>query len=160
MSNNEEMLFATQEDHVQQTAAEEEEVKTTKFLIFQSDSLLFGVDASTVVEIITNHSVTKLPMVPDYVSGIINLRGLIIPIIDIRRRLGKPVQLDCCIIVINVYGTQVGVLVDLVDRMVDIPDGTILPVPAKNSQEMISGMSSLPDGGTMLVLDCDLLIHE
>lgn len=159
MSNNTEQLFSTED---QQTVLldEMDEVKTTKYLIFQSNQLLFGVDAATVVEIITNHTVTKLPMVPNYVSGIINLRGLIIPIIDIRLRLGKPPQSDCCIIVINVSGTQVGVLVDLVDRMVDIPDGTILPMPSQNTQKMISGMSSLPDGGTMLVLDCDLLIHE
>lgn len=166
--SNENMLFATQEDFNEQNS-EIEEVITTKFLIFHTDDLLFGVDASTVVEIITNHAVTRLPVVPDYVNGIINLRGLIIPIIDIRRRLGKPSQDDCSIIVINVYGTQVGVLVDWVDRMVDIPNGTILPVPAQSQQsatKMISGMSSLPDGnaggtsGTMLVLDCDMLIHE
>lgn len=158
--SNEEILFATQEEFNEQNS-EVDEVITTKFLIFHTDDLLFGVDASTVMEIITNHAVTSLPMVPDYVNGIINLRGQIIPIIDIRRRLLKPHQPDCSIIVINVYGTQVGVLVDWVDRMVDIANGTILPVPPQNAQsKLISGMSSLPDGGTMLVLDCDLLIHD
>lgn len=155
---SEELLFATQEEIT--SSIEIEEIKTTKFLIFQADDLMFGLDASTVVEILTNHAVTRLPMVPDYVSGIINLRGLIIPIIDIRRRLGKEAKENFSIIVINIYGTQVGILVDLVDRMVDIPDGTILPMPSQNQQKMFSGMSSLPDGGTMLVLDCDLLIHE
>lgn len=156
---SDEVLFATQEEFNEQNS-EIDEVVTTKFLIFHTDDLFLGVDAATVVEIITNHLVTRLPMVPDYVNGIINLRGLIIPIIDIRRRLGKPSQPDCSIIVINVYGTQVGVLVDWVDRMVDIPVGTILPMPSQNAQKMFSGMSSLPDGGTMLVLDCDMLIHE
>ncbi len=157
---SEEVLFQTQEEIT--SSIEEVEVVTTKYLIFKTDDLLFGVDAATVVEIITNHTVTRLPMVPDYVNGIINLRGLIIPIIDIRSRLGKESKEDCSIIVINVYGTQVGVLVDWVDRMVDVPDGTILPMPSnqQNMQKLISGMSSLPDGGTMLVLDCDLLIHE
>lgn len=156
--SDEEVLFATQEEI--NASVEELEIQTTKFLIFKTEELLFGVDASSVVEILTNHATTKLPMVPDYVNGIINLRGLIIPIIDIRRRLGKESKDDCSIIVINVYGTQVGVMVDWVDRMVDVPDGTILPVPSQNAQKMICGMSSLPDGGTMLVLDCDLLIHE
>ncbi len=155
--SDEEVLFATQEEI--NASVEEVEIQTTKFLIFKTEELLFGVNASSVVEILTNHNTTKLPMVPDYVNGIINLRGLIIPIIDIRRRLGKESKEDCSIIVINVYGTQVGVLVDWVDRMVDVADGTILPVPAKNEQKMISGMSSLPDGGTMLVLDCDELIN-
>lgn len=155
---SEEVLFATQEEI--NASVEEVEIITTKYLIFKTEELLFGVDAATVVEILTNHSITKLPMVPNYVNGIINLRGLIIPIIDIRLRLGKEPKDDCSIIVINIYGTQVGVLVDWVDRMVDVPDGTILPVPTQNAQKMTSGMSSLPDGGTMLVLDCDLLIHE
>lgn len=156
--SDEEVLFATQEEI--NDNIEEVEIQTTKFLIFQTEELLFGVNASGVVEILTNHTTRKLPMVPDYVNGIINLRGLIIPIIDIRRRLGKESKEDCSIIVINVCGTQVGVLVDLVDRMVDVPDGTILPVPSQNQQKFVSGMSSLPDGGTMLVLDCELLIHE
>lgn len=155
---SEEVLFATQEEI--SASIEEKEIITTKFLIFQSDDLLFGLDASSVVEILTNHIVTKLPMVPDYVNGIINLRGLIIPIIDIRCRLGKPSSAESSIIVINIFGTQVGILVDLVDRMVDIEDGTILPMPQQNAQKLFSGMSSLPDGGTMLVLDCELLIEE
>lgn len=157
---SDDMLFQTQEEIT--AGIEEEEIHTTKYLIFKTDDLLFGVDASSVVEIITNHTVTRLPMVPNYVNGIINLRGLIIPIIDIRSRLGKEPKGDCSIIVINVNGTQVGVLVDWVDRMVDVPDGTILPMPPnqQNPQKLISGMSSLTDGGTMLVLDCDSLIHE
>ncbi|MFI3249633.1 MAG: chemotaxis protein CheW [Eubacteriales bacterium] len=136
------------------------EIDQTKYLIFLSDGLMFGVDANSVVEIITTHAITALPMVPSYVSGIINLRGLIVPIIDIRLRLGKPSKPDCCIIVLNVFGTQVGILVDQMDRMVDVENSTVLPVPKQNTEKMISGMSSLPDGGTMLVLDCDLLIHD
>lgn len=155
---SEEVLFATQEEI--NDSIEEVEIITTKYLIFKTEELLFGVDAATVVEILTNHTVTRLPMVPEYVTGIINLRGLIIPIIDIRLRLGKEPKEDCSIIVINIYGTQVGVLVDSVDRMVDVPDGTILPVPPQNAQQMTCGMSSLLDGGTMLILDCDMLIRE
>lgn len=157
MSQNE--LFK-QEDREYNSDLESPEIEQTKYLIFLSDGLMFGLEANSVVEIITSHAITLLPMVPTYVAGIINLRGLIVPIIDIRLRLGKPVQDDCCIIVINIYGTQVGILVDQVDRMVDVDDTTVLPVPKQTEEKMICGMSSLPDGGTMLVLDCEVLIGD
>lgn len=154
------MLFATEDIQLDlESQNSVPEVVTSKYLIFISDNLMFGVDAEYVVEIITNHTITSLPMVPDYVSGIINLRGLIIPIIDIRRRMGKMAQNDDCIVVISVDGTQLGMLVDTVDQMVDIPRGAISPMPAQNTQELISGMCSLPGGGTMLVLDCARLLH-
>ena len=63
---------------------------TERFLVFSSDGLNIGVSTNYVIEIITNHAITLLPLVPDYVKGIINLRGQIIPIIDIRLRMGKP----------------------------------------------------------------------
>ena len=51
------------------------DAQTVKYLLFCSDNLLFGVSADYVVEIITNHAITKLPLVPNYIRGIINLRG-------------------------------------------------------------------------------------
>ena len=56
-------------------------------------------------------------------------------------------------------GTQAGILVDSVAKMVDVPQENILPMPSQNAQKLISGMCSLPEGGTMLVLDCALLLH-
>ena len=135
------------------------EMQATKYLICLSDGLRYGLDAEQVVEIITDHSITHLPMVPEYISGIINLRGQIIPILDIRLRMGKMPCEDCSIIVIDVDGTQAGILVDSVAKMVDVPQENILPMPSQNAQKLISGMCSLPEGGTMLVLDCALLLH-
>ncbi|MEG0780849.1 MAG: chemotaxis protein CheW [Oscillospiraceae bacterium] len=153
------MLFAT-EDEQEDLIEVEEEVLLDKYLIFISDKLLFGVNAEFVVEIITNHVITHLPMVPDFVSGIINLRGQIIPIIDMRRLLGKMPQTDSCVIVLEIEGTQVGILVDTVAQMVDLARDDIVPMPAHNAEKLISGMCSLPDGsGTMMVLDCPLLLH-
>lgn len=135
------------------------DVLTDKYLIFISDGLMFGVSTEHVLEIITNHVITHLPMVPDYVRGIINLRGLIIPILDIRLRLGKAACDSDCIVVVSVDGVQLGILVDTVDQMVDIPRGDLSAVPAQNSQELVSGMCSLSGGSTMLVLDCTQLLH-
>ena len=110
--------------------------------------------------IITDHSITRLPRVPHYVRGIINLRGQIIPIIDIRLRLGKPQADENCIMVVNEGSDSMGILVDGVDKMVDVVRDSILPMPTQNPQKLISGMCSLPDGKTLLILDCDLLLHE
>ena len=69
-------------------------------------------------------------------------------------------QDDCCIMVVNVDNEPISILVDGVEKMVDVPKGSILPVPTQQStQKLVSGMCSLPGGGTMLILDCDLLLH-
>ena len=157
--SEENVLFAKQSD----TPPAEEipaESQSDKYLICVSDSLLYGIDAEQVVEIITDHTITYLPRVPHYVRGIINLRGQIIPIIDIRLRLGKPQAEESCIIVVNIGSDCMGILVDGVDKMVDVSRDSILPMPTQNPQKLISGMCSLPDGGTLLILDCGLLLHE
>ena len=156
----EEVLFAR---HSDMDAAPEDtapEVLSNKYLICVSDSLFYGIGAEQVVEIITDHTITRLPRVPHYVRGIINLRGQIIPIIDMRLRLGKMPEDEHCIMVVNVENNVVGLLVDGVERMADIPRDSILPMPTQNPQKLISGMCSLPDGGTLLILDCGLLLHE
>ena len=139
-----------------------EETDSSKYLIFVTDGLKLGVDAEYVVEIITNHTITHLPMLPDYMSGNINLRGQIIPIMNIRTRLGKEDREDCLVIVLNIDGTQLGLLVDTVDQMIDIPKELLVPVPPQSNQRFVSGMCSLPDGsGTMMVLACQkLLSHD
>jgi len=156
----EDILFATEEqapDLAQDTS--DDAGDSRKYLIFFSDDLRLGVVAENVLEIINNHSITCLPMVPSFIRGIINLRGQIIPIVDIRVRLGKPYREDCLVIVLNVGGTQLGILVDAVDQMIDIPKSSVHPMPAHSTQLLVSGMCSLPDGsGTMMVLDCDQLM--
>ncbi len=163
MDLDEKMLFATEDQQAANWDAmrADDTLDTQKYMIFVTDNLKFGIDAESVVEIITSHSITYLPMLPEYIRGIINLRGQMVPIWDIRLRLGKEAKEDCLIIVMNIQGVDLGVLVDSVDQMIDIPTVSILPVPAHNAQQLVSGMCTLPDGsGTMMVLDCDQLLHE
>ena len=132
-------------------------VSTERFLTFSSNGLNIGVSTNYVIEIITNHSITMLPLAPDYVKGIINLRGQIIPIIDIRLRMGKP-SIDytssTCIIVLNINSVQIGIIVDAVQQVMDIDQSQISPVPVENQQELISGMVSSGDRSVILFLDC------
>ena len=131
-----------------------------KYLLFRSDALLFGAAADYVVEIITNHPITPIPLVPSYVCGIINLRGQIIPIVDIRIMLGQmPTNRDC-IIILTINGMLVGVLVDTVLRLIDLDTATLCMSPAKEHQRLVSGMCSLPDGETMLEFDCANLLTQ
>lgn len=158
--SDENTLFGIQKDprdsgELEQTT----DIDTAQFLIFNSDDILFGVNVEYVVEIITNHTITHLPMVPGYIRGILNLRGQIIPVIDIRLRLGKYPQEECSTIVLDVNGTQVGILVDSVAQMISIPRDDIMPVPAHSTQKLISGLYSLPDHGTMMVFDCVQLME-
>lgn len=136
---------------------------TERFLTFSSDGLTFGVSTNYIIEIITNHMLTVLPMVPDFVKGIINLRGQIIPIIDIRLRMGK-MEIDytntSCIIVLNFNSVNIGIIVDAVEQVIDIDCSKISPVPASNQQELVSGMVSLSDKNVVLLLDCEHLINN
>lgn len=147
---------------IEQISEDEAPVSTERFLTFSSDGLSIGVSTNYVIEIITNHMITQLPLVPDYVKGIINLRGQIIPIIDIRLRMGKP-PIDytstTCIIVLNIDSTRIGIVVDAVQQVMDIDQSQISPVPVENQQELISGMVSSGEHSVILFLDCQQLVR-
>ena len=153
----EDVLFAVEPEEV---PAAVQDTTIDKYLLFVSDELLFGVPAEYVVEIITNHTITSIPLVPGYIRGIINLRGQIIPIVDIRLLLGHAMREDNCIIILNIDGVMVGILVDTVQKMVDVDRTTILPAPPQNSQNLVSGMCALDDEKTMLVFDCAQILNQ
>ena len=139
------------------------EVEKERFLTFRSADLTFAVNTKYVIEIITNHSITTLPMVPEYIKGIINLRGQIIPIVDIRLRLGKP-SIDMennesnCIIVLDIDSISVGIIVGSVSQVVDSELSKISPVPVNNQRELVNGMISLDVNNVVLLLDCEQLV--
>ena len=121
-----------------------------RFLTFVSDNINFGVSTDYIIEIISNHMICPLPMVPDYIKGIINLRGQTIPIIDIRLRMGKMPQeyIDTtCIIILDV-------------KVQDIDVDKISPIPLENRQELTSSMIAREDGSVILFLDCEELVRQ
>ena len=156
---NDEILFA-REDEMEALNTVDDTVDSQKYLIFMAGHLKLGGVAEDVVEILNNQLITYLPMLPDFIRGIINMRGQMIPILDIRARLGMdPKEDDSLVVVINLGDVQLGILVDAVDQMLDIPKVNLLPMPANSTQLLVSGMCSLPDGsGTMMVLDCEQLM--
>ena len=136
---------------------------TERYLTFRTENLTFGVSTNYIIEIITNHTITTMPVVPRYVKGIINLRGQIVPIMDIRSRLGKPdieYTNSSCIIVLNVDSVFIGIIVDSVEQVLDIDYSRISPVPANNREELVSGMISVSDNHIVLLLDCETLVNN
>lgn len=158
---NDDIMFV-REDQLEALNAVDDGVDSQKYLIFMAGHLKLGVVAEYVVEILNNQIITYLPMLPDFIRGIINMRGQMIPILDIRARLGmEPKEDDSLVVVINLGDVQLGILVDAVDQMLDIPKSNLLPMPANSTQLLVSGMCSLPDGsGTMMVLDCEQLMPD
>lgn len=131
-------------------------------LTFDIDNLIFGVSTNYIIEIITDHIITPVPMMPGYVKGIINLRGQIVPIIDIRLRLGKPeipYTNHTCIIVLNVNSVVLGIVVDAVDQVLNIDYSKISTVPNHDQEELVSNMMSLSDHHVVLFLDCETLVN-
>ncbi len=136
-----------------------EDTSIRSFLTFMSNGLTYGVDNSYVVEIVNDYSLRPLPMVPDYIRGIFNLRGEVIPVIDLRMRLGcyDNVSSDCTLILKNDH-TTIGLIVDQVSQVLDINLRKTVPIPVENKQELTNRMISLADGTVILVLNFEALV--
>lgn len=125
----------------------------------------FGVDILKVQEIIRTMEITKVPRAEQFVEGVINLRGKVIPIIDLRRRFGlasKQYDKHTRIIVIEISNMIVGFVVDSVSEVLRIPSGTVEPPPAVVAgldSEYISGVGKLHDR-LLILLDLDELLSN
>lgn len=136
-----------------------------KYLTFWTDHQLFGVPISDVVQIIGIQEITSIPEFPDYAKGVIDLRGCIIPVIDIRIRFGKTeaeYNERTCIIVTNIENTFIGFIVDAVDEVTNIKEEAISP-PPKVSQDnvnaFLAGISRVQDK-VVLLLNTEKILTE
>ncbi len=159
---DENALFAKQDSFDVESALSDkvQETEEEKYLLFRSDGILYGVQVEYVKEILTEVSVTTIPMTPDYVKGVINLRGLIPPIIDFRLLLGRFPPEESCAIMLEIEGTTIGILVDGVDQTVDVPKSIVLPVPTQRNNPLVRGMCTVPGGsGTVMLMDASALLR-
>ncbi|HHX51301.1 MAG TPA: chemotaxis protein CheW [Clostridia bacterium] len=107
--------------------AEEEQL-----VVFQLANETYGIEISAVHEIIRLQSVTRVPRTPDFVEGVINLRGKIVPVIDLHKRFRLPLEEETPhsrIIVVEVMGVMVGMIVDSVSEVLRLPVANIEPPP-------------------------------
>lgn len=155
-------LFA-RTDEQQNPAEDQVQADTEKYLVVSSAGVLYGFNTRVISTILTDISITWLPVLPQHIRGVINLRGAVVPIMDFRLLLGQEPGDKSCTIVLDNNGVQIGIMVDEVDQTVDIEKKNILPVPSQTAggeNKLVSGMCTLPNqNGTLMVLDCSLLFH-
>lgn len=154
-----------QTDLMEADEATESETEEQKYLTFWTDGELFGIPISDVVQIISMQEITPLPDFPDYAKGVINLRGIIIPVIDMRIRLRKTeagYTDNTCIVVTSIQDTYIGFIVDTVDEVVDIDDENISAAP-KVSKEVtnryLTGIGQVNEK-VVLLLDLSRILNE
>ena len=143
---------------------EEEDTQRGRFLTFTLEDNVYGLPIRFVIEIIGIHTATKVPETPDFVKGIINLRGRIIPLIDVRLKFGKeeiPYDERTCIIVIDVNSVALGLIVDKVDDVLTLEDDQIALPPSGGAlgfeNRYIEGIGKVGDA-VLLLLDAEKLL--
>ena len=145
----------------------EEDTQKGKYLTFILGEESYGIGIEHVIEIIGLLPITVVPELPDYIKGIMNLRGRIIPVMDMRLRFRKTfVAYDerTCIIVVEIGDNSVGLIVDRVSEVITIADEDIVDQPmlsAGTSNRYIKRIGKVGSDVKML-LDCDALLshHE
>jgi len=148
-------------------ASDGHEAQKDKYMTFKSGSEYFGLKIQYVNEIIQFQAITEIPETEDYIKGLINLRGKIIPVIDVRLRFGQePFEYNdrTCIIVISVKSTVIGLIVEKIAEVVEISDANILPPPTighadKAHHKYVYGIGKIGDT-VKLLLDPDKLIND
>ena len=129
-----------------------------QIVIFQLGSEFFGADIAKVESIIKIQSITQLPHAPNFVEGVTNLRGKVLPVIDLRKRFGLPAQetnKNSRIIVVSVDQIEVGMIVDEVSEVLTVPEGAIETVPAIATtvdSSFINGIAKI-EGCLVILLD-------
>jgi purine-binding chemotaxis protein CheW len=143
-----------------------------QYLTFQLASEMFAVGILHIREIIEYGSLTTVPMMPDFVRGVINLRGCVVPVIDLSARFGRgksTIDRRSCIVILEVNASdsildglqEVGVIVDSVSEVLDIPQSEIEPPPsfgARIRADFIAGMGKV-DGKFAIMLDVQKVLN-
>lgn len=144
---------------------EEEDTQKDRYLTFNLGTECYGIEIKYVTEIIGIQAITPIPEMPDYVKGIINLRGKIIPVIDIRLRFRKePKEYNdrTCVIVVDIRDLSIGLIVDSVAEVLTIPERDVVEPPQVNkgtSNKYINKIGKVGDA-VKLLLDCDQLLTD
>lgn len=149
------------------SVSDERDAQKGKYMTFKSGNEYFGLKIQYVNEIIGFQAITAIPETEDYIKGLINLRGKIIPVIDVRLRFRQePFEYNdrTCIIVISVKTTVVGLIVEKIAEVVEIKEENILPPPTlgrtdKTQNKYIYGIGKA-GGAVKLLLDPDKLLND
>lgn len=152
MSNNSDELY------------QEEDTLKDKYLTFHIGKEDYGIAIRHVIEIIGIQDITEVPDTPDFIKGVINLRGKVIPIMDIRLRFNMPSRdYDdrTCVIVVQLEETSIGLVVDTVSEVASILESSIEPAPNRHGRasNFIEGMGKIGEQ-IKILLDVQKLLYD
>ena len=134
-----------------------------QLVVFQLGAELYGVDIARVHEIIRLQTITRVPRAPSFVEGVINLRGKVIPVVDLRRRFGLPTAEHTRAtrtVVVEIGDQVVGIIVDSVSEVLRVNTSTVeppSPVVAGIDSEYLHGIAKLPER-LVILLDLDRVL--
>ncbi|MDT8990103.1 chemotaxis protein CheW [Curvibacter sp. APW13] len=137
---------------------------TQQFLTFSLSDEVFAMDIRTVREIIQHANMTVVPLMPDFVRGVINLRGAVVPVIDLQSRFGRDnsrMGKKTCIVIFDASNQgekqELGLMVDAVSEVIDIADHNVEPPPTFGTsiaREFLRGMGKV-EGDFIPIIDTD-----
>ncbi|MNK72860.1 Chemotaxis protein CheW [compost metagenome] len=133
---------------------------------FNLDTEEFGVDIGAVQEIVRMPEITKVPRSPDFVEGVVNLRGKIIPVVDLRKRFRLPLgeaTKSTRIIIVTIGGKTVGMIVDGVSEVLRLDAASVEPPPEMVTTAIdsafLKGIAKL-EGRLLILLDLELILNQ
>lgn len=152
-------------DIMENEAEMEEDTQKDRFLTFTIGKETYGIEIRHVTEIIGIQEITELPELSEYIRGIINLRGKIIPVMDVRLRFKKGFKEyndRTCIIVIDIQGLPIGLIVDSVSEVLTINEQDMVDPPQMNKGVNNRYIRNIGKVGNdvKLLLDCEKLLTE
>ena len=130
-----------------------------QLVVFDLANEVYGINIGTVREIIRMQPVTYVPDAPNFVEGVINLRGRVIPVVDLRKRFGLPVTeatVDSRVLVVDIGGNDIGVIVDAVTEVQRVPESAIEPTAALVTTEDSYYIEGIAKVGEQLLILLDL----
>jgi len=144
---------------------DDEDTQKDKYLTFNLAKEDYGIEICYVTEIIGIQNITDLPEMPDFIRGVINLRGKVIPVMDVRARFKLPdrdYDERTCIIVVEIRDTAVGLVVDEVREVMDIPEESVEPPPKATGRENSNFLQGLGKVGNdvKIILNVSQLLFD
>jgi purine-binding chemotaxis protein CheW len=144
----------------------DEDTQAHKYLFFRIGKESYGIGIRHIIEIIELQVISEVPEMPRYVKGVINLRGKVIPIVDLRLRFSMPERAyddRTCIVVVEIDSSLIGLVVDTVEEVMEIPDERIEPPPRFKSvsarDRYILGMGKVGEAVKILI-DVEKVVRE
>lgn len=144
---------------------EDEDTLKDKYLTFHVGGEEYGIEIRHVTEIVGRQSITSVPDMPNFIKGVINLRGRVIPVMDVRLRFdldGREYDDRTCVVIVDLRGTPVGLVVDTVRDVILIHEDAVSPPPKIQKGKggrFIQGIGRVGDE-VKILLDVNKLLHD